>query len=95
FGRGMQLAPGAHIDDGLFDIVLIKNVSALRVLRSFNRIYAGTHLALDAVESTRGQQITVEALDETPLLGEMDGEPLQGRTLRLSVQPGVLYMLRT
>ncbi len=94
FGRGMRIAPHARVDDGLFDVVLVKDASMLRMLRSFNHVYKGTHLALDPVESTRGQEIIIESQDDAPLLGEIDGEPIRGRRLTLGVQPGVLYMLQ-
>ncbi len=44
FGGGMRIAPGALVDDGLFDVVAIERRSRLTLLKDFASVYSGTHL---------------------------------------------------
>lgn len=52
-GGGMKVAPGASDDDGALDLVLVGDMSRLRLLRSFPRIYRGTHLDVPGVSLRR------------------------------------------
>lgn len=77
FGKGMRVAPRAELDDGLFDVVLIKGMKVLEFCRNVWRVYSGRHLSHPKVELIRGQRI--EAFpdsDETEVLIEVDGEQL-------------------
>ncbi len=80
FGGGMKIAPDAVMDDGLFDVVVMGDLSKAKVLLKSGTIYDGTHLALDEVEHHLARAVRAEALDgDPPILIDMDGE-----------QPGVL-----
>ncbi|MDX2163318.1 MAG: diacylglycerol kinase family lipid kinase [bacterium] len=97
FGRGMQIAPHAVIDDGLFEVVLVKAVSRLEILSAFQRVYRGTHLTHPAVLYTRAKQVEVEAVtpDAHAAIGlELDGEFRSGRALTFEVRPALLHFLR-
>jgi len=74
YGGGMKIAPQAEPDDGLFDVVLIKDLSAFKVLRNIYRIYTGSHIQLPEVEVLRGKKVLLES--EGELLLEADGELL-------------------
>jgi diacylglycerol kinase (ATP) len=77
FGKGMKIAPEALLDDGLFDIILVKGMKVLEFLRNVWRIYAGTHLTHPKISFIRGKKI--EALPEDPddnILIEVDGEQI-------------------
>src|SRR3712207_1382739 len=41
FGGGMKIAPNAKLDDGLFDVVAVGDVSAAKVLTNSYRLYLG------------------------------------------------------
>ncbi|UWG98857.1 diacylglycerol kinase family lipid kinase [Dehalobacter sp. DCM] len=71
-GGGMHIAPNALIDDGYFDLVIIKDISRFNLITRFPKIYRGTHIYDRAVEIKRCRTITLE----TPksLLFEIDGE---------------------
>lgn len=77
YGGGMKIAPQAEPDDGLFDVVLIRDLSAFKVLRNIYRIYTGSHIQLPEVEVLRGKKVRLES--EGELLLEADGE-LLGKT---------------
>jgi diacylglycerol kinase (ATP) len=75
FGGGMRIAPAAVIDDGLFELVIVKEVSKPVLLAVFPRVYRGTHVTHPAVEILRTRRARVALLDrELTLFG--DGEPL-------------------
>jgi len=77
FGKGMKIAPQAKLDDGLFDIVLVKRMKKLEFFRNVWRIYTGSHLSHPKISLIRGQKI--EAYPETEekdVLIELDGEQL-------------------
>ena len=74
YGGGMKIAPEAEPDDGLFDVVLIKDLSAFKVLRNIYRFYTGSHIQLPEVEVLRGKKVLLES--EGELLLEADGELL-------------------
>jgi diacylglycerol kinase family enzyme len=53
FGGGMLIAPGARLDDGLLDLVVIEHLAPLRLLALFHRIYRGRHIDHPAVHTFR------------------------------------------
>ncbi len=96
FGGGMRVAPNASLDDGVLDLTLIGDVSKGRLLRALPRIYAGTHLDLDAVIGARGASIEIEPLDRAAIAElriEIDGEPLGFAPAAFDVMPKALTLI--
>jgi diacylglycerol kinase (ATP) len=60
FGAGMMIAPDADIQDGLLDIVVLKPMSKLRLVRKIVHVYRGTHLALPEIEVYRAARISAD-----------------------------------
>ncbi len=73
-GGGMIPMPNAVIDDGLFDITVIKRVNVFSVLRHFRKLYNGKLYNYSKVLSAQCQHITVETRPESPI--EIDGEAM-------------------
>ncbi len=71
-GGGMKLAPDAKPDDGVFDVVLIGDVSKVDFLTTAPKIYSGRHVAHPKVEVLRGARVEVEAGERLPI--ELEGE---------------------
>lgn len=71
-GGGMMLAPGARPDDGLFDVVLIGDVSKLDFLTTAPKIYKGRHVGHPKVEVVRSAHVAVTS--DQPLPIELEGE---------------------
>lgn len=77
FGKGMKIAPQAKLDDGLFDVVLVKGMKALEFFRNVWRIYTGTHLSHPKISLIRGKKIEAYPEEgEEDILIELDGEQL-------------------
>jgi diacylglycerol kinase family enzyme len=72
FGGSMMIAPRAAMDDGLFDIVLIKALSRREVTQHIGKIYRGEHMKLTQVDMARGRHVRIRTPDQASL--EMDGE---------------------
>ena len=72
YGGGMRIAPGAKMDDGLFDLVAVDRVSKLEALRILPRVFDGRHLGHPAVSVHRSAHARIAA--EPPVLVGADGE---------------------
>lgn len=69
---GMSLTPGAELDDGLLNLLTIHGLSVVSRLRSFPKIYAGTHIGARGFSYRLMQRCTVSA--SRPLPVSADGE---------------------
>ena len=85
---GMNLCPGASPDDGVFDVLLVGDVTKRELLVELPRLYRGTFLPHPKAELLRGRTITVES--ETLLPIELDGEQPGTTPVRFEVLPGAL-----
>ena len=75
FGKGMKIAPNAKLDDGFFDIVLVRGMKMLEFFRNAWKIYTGTHLSHPKISLIRGRKIEAFAEDDkNDVLIEIDGE---------------------
>ncbi len=92
FGHGMRIAPDARTDDGLLDVVLVRDASKLTVLSALNRVYKATHLTHPAVCSGRAREVHIETLDGT-IDGDLDGEAFHGRDWLFTLRPALLPLL--
>jgi diacylglycerol kinase (ATP) len=62
YAGGMHILPHARIDDGLLDVCVIGDLSRMKLLRNFPKVFRGTHLSVPGVATYRGSHVTVEAL---------------------------------
>ncbi len=69
---GMWVTPGASPVDGLFDVLLIGDVTKADFVTTFPKIYRGTHVAHPKIEVIRGATVTIEAQEPLPVA--LDGE---------------------
>jgi diacylglycerol kinase (ATP) len=72
FGGGMQICPDAEPDDGVFDVLLIGDLTKRDLMLTLPKTYGGRHLPHPKAEVLRGAVVTVDAPDPLPL--ELDGE---------------------
>ena len=87
-GGGMKLAPDAQPDDGLFDVVLIGDVTKLDFVTTSPKLYSGRHVGHPRVEVLRGAAVDVDAVVPLPL--ELDGEVAGTTPARYEVVPRAL-----
>ncbi len=55
FGGGMRIAPGAELDDGWFDVVVLPVLGRVRALVAMPSVYRGAHIKKPGVVVTRAQ----------------------------------------
>ncbi len=91
FGHGLKIAPKARMDDGLLDVLVIKDVSRWTILRALGSAYAGKHLTNPNLQYTQARTVNVYAPGGVGL--ETDGEPAHGERLTFTVRPGALQVL--
>jgi YegS/Rv2252/BmrU family lipid kinase len=89
FGNGALIAPGAKVDDGLLDLVVVEERSRFRTICSVPHLFTGTVNRIDGCRMARIRSVTIEA-DEA-LTFHVDGEPVRGGTrVSARVHPGAL-----
>lgn len=79
FGGGMMIGPDAALDDGLFDIVIIRASGKLGLVWDLRLLYGGRHRNHHAISILRGAKVAVEPLSDAGPGGvqlEADGEVL-------------------
>jgi len=90
FGGGMHIAPNASVDDGLLDIIILRDLSKLNLLLSLPRVYKGSHLTHGRITSLRGKKVRVFA-DQTALL-DLDGEQPGSAPIELEIIPHAINL---
>jgi len=91
YGGGMRLAPGAALDDGLLDVVLIAQLSKRSFLATMPKVFGGTHVAHPAVSVLRGRELWVDA--DRPFVVYADGDPVGATPVTIRVVPGAVRVL--
>lgn len=89
-GGGMMMTPDAEPDDGLFDVLLIGDVTKRDLLFVLPKTYRGKHLPHPRLELLRGSVVTVDADEPLPL--ELDGEQPGTTPVRFEVLPRALRL---
>jgi YegS/Rv2252/BmrU family lipid kinase len=87
---GMKMTPGAIPDDGLFDVLLLGEITRRDLALTLPKVYRGTHLPHPKAELLRGRSVTVDAT--TPLPVELDGEQPGTTPARFELVPRALRL---
>jgi len=90
-GGGMLAAPDADPMDGLFDVLIVDDLSKPDLLWSLPKIYRGTHLTHPKVTVKRAKKIEIKPSRKTFL--QADGELLGEAPACFSILPAMLNIL--
>lgn len=75
FGGGMRISPNSRFDDGLWDLIVVHNISKSAFLRTFPRVFLGSHLTHPAVFHRRGQSFTFTIIQQRKTVyAQQDGD---------------------
>ena len=92
YGGGMRAAPGAMLDDGLLDVMVLERVSKLRFLtRILPKVFTGTHVQEPSVRVFRAREISVSA--DRPFTMYADGDPIGELPVRVRAVRGAVNVL--
>ncbi len=92
-GGGMFMAPEAELDDGVFDVAIIRDAPLGQRIAFLRRIYSGTHAELSAVDTYRASEIRAELVGDAPAWIDLDGEAPGFVPATFSIQPGAIRLL--
>jgi diacylglycerol kinase (ATP) len=73
YGGGMRICPDADPTDGLLDVVILSQVSRLRLLWSFRLVFSGSHVRLPFVHVSRANDLVIDSAGQYAFA---DGERL-------------------
>ncbi len=90
FGGGMWVGPQAQADDGIFDIVLLKDLNKVEFLLNVPRVYRGTHLTHPKVETYQAKEVHVEARQR--MFIQAEGELIGEAPATFRILPGALNL---
>ncbi|MFI6932002.1 diacylglycerol/lipid kinase family protein [Streptomyces sp. NPDC050287] len=92
YGSGRLIAPDARLDDGLLDVVMIREAPRRLFFALMNELRSGTHVHRPEVRVLRGREIRIEA--DRPVPYGADGEVEAVLPVTARVLPGALRVLR-
>ncbi len=86
-GGGLQLTPKAKLDDGVFDVCYIKEITRWRIITKFAKLSNGTITDLSEVEMFQAKNIKVESTKVIPI--HFDGEIFEEKckTFDIKIHP--------
>jgi diacylglycerol kinase (ATP) len=90
FGGGLRIAEGAVLDDGLLDVVIIKPISKPDLIRTYPKLFKGTHIHHPQYEHHLVRSVTVAA---PGIVSYADGERFGALPLTVECAPGALTVL--
>jgi diacylglycerol kinase (ATP) len=90
FGGGLRITEGAVLDDGLLDVVVIRPMSKLELVRTYPKLFKGTHIHHPQYEHHLVRSVTVAA---PGIVSYADGERFGALPLTIECAPGALTVL--
>jgi len=90
FGGGLRIAEGAVLDDGLLDVVVIRPMSKLELVRTYPKLFKGTHTHHRDYRHHHAKRVTIAAPGITAYA---DGERIAPLPLTVEVAPLALRVL--
>jgi diacylglycerol kinase (ATP) len=87
FGGGLRITEGALLDDGMLDVVIIRPMSRAGLVRTYPRLFTGTHVTHPQYEHHRVRKVTIAA---PGIVAYADGERFGALPLTIECVPGAL-----
>ncbi len=90
YGGGMHICPTADITDGLLTMVQIDAISRFELIKTFPKIYPGTHVDHPRIQV---REFKVAHLDAPGQIACADGEVVGPLPIRVEVAPAALRVM--
>lgn len=92
YGGGMRAAPGALLDDGLLDVVVLESVSKFAFLtRILPKVFSGKHVLEPGVRVFQAKEVSIGC--ERNFTMYADGDPIGELPVRVRALRGAVTML--
>lgn len=88
YGGGMRVTPSASVVDGLLDVCVLAEMSKAQFLRTFPKVFRGTHVRHPAVRMLRASRVRVEA--DRRVMVYADGERVGPAPAVFDIVPSAL-----
>lgn len=83
FGGGMKIAPQASPFDGKLNIIVVHDISRLKILLLFLTVFNGSHLKIKGVDHKIGKTINIKIDHSTPI--HADGENIGFAPIKVNI----------
>lgn len=90
FGGGLRITEGAELDDGLLDVVVILPMSKLELVRTYPKLFKGTHVHHPGYRHHHAKRVTIAAQGITTYA---DGERIGPLPMTIEIAPAALRVL--
>jgi diacylglycerol kinase (ATP) len=90
FGGGLRITEGALLDDGLLDVVAILPMSKTALVRTYPKLFKGTHVHHPEYRHYPARTVTIAA---PGVVAYADGERIGALPLTVEVVPAALRVL--
>jgi diacylglycerol kinase (ATP) len=87
-GGDYLIAPKAKLDDAKLDLIILNKLSRINLLKTFPKIFDGSHIHTPFVDYIQASEIKLEA--DTPVDLSPDGEVLGQFPAEVSCMPGAV-----
>jgi diacylglycerol kinase (ATP) len=91
-GGGLLIAPGALVDDGLLDVVVVEDIGKLDLMVNFPRVYSGRHLEHAKFSLHRTSRVRIESRERLPKM--FDGDLCGWTPVEAEVERGALRVVQ-
>ena len=90
FGGGLRITEGADLTDGLLDVVIIEPLTKLELLKTYPKLFKGTHVQHPSYRHHRCARVSVSSPHITAYA---DGERLGPLPMSISCHPAALRVV--
>jgi diacylglycerol kinase (ATP) len=90
-GGGMWVAPGARVDDGLFNVTVVGDLTLPQVFLNLPKLYNGKIYQVPQVSSFVGKR--VEATSDQRVLLDVDGEQIGALPVVIEMVPRAVHLI--
>lgn len=85
YGGGMKVSPHSVVNDGLLEVILVGEVSRFEFLKTFPKVFSGSHLSHPAISTYQGRRIKITSEEE--LAVGLDGDVIHRSEIEIIIDP--------
>lgn len=90
-GGGLLMAPGARVDDGRLDVVIVDDIGKRDLMINFPKVYSGRHFEHPSFSLRRSARVRIESREPLPKM--FDGDLCGWTPVEAEVRPGALRVV--